>query len=152
MNGYQLLTKIPRKYHRFFGPDVYVNELLDDFMYLSCRFSVIPINPLINPLDASGDKPGVLNLVGKGVGYYIRLVLFLSLNCEYIYIYFLGIRYDYELGTYFVSGCYCRLRSPYCTHCCFLSNAIFVPIKQYLFCYETISNLGTLIKLKSITV
>jgi len=36
-------------------------------VYFSYRFNVIPFNPLFSPLDASGDKPGILNLVGKGV-------------------------------------------------------------------------------------
>ena len=38
-------------------------------IYLCCirRFEIIPFNPLMNPLDKSGDKPGVLDLVGEGV-------------------------------------------------------------------------------------
>jgi len=33
------------------------------------RFEIIPFNPLINPLDKSDNKPGVLDLVGKWVSY-----------------------------------------------------------------------------------
>lgn len=34
---------------------------------LIIRFDIVFINPLTNPLDKSGDKLGVLDLVGKGV-------------------------------------------------------------------------------------
>ncbi len=37
------------------------------FVDLIIRFDIIFINPLTNPLDKSGDKLGILDLVGKGV-------------------------------------------------------------------------------------
>ena len=65
-NGCQLLTLIQRIPFTI-KLIIHFKENIICSVDLIIRFDIIFVNPLSNPLDKSGDKLGVLDLVGKGV-------------------------------------------------------------------------------------
>lgn len=69
LNGYQQLISTSRTaklIELFFIQYSSPTQTLNPF-----RFNITPINALITPLDSSRDKTGILDLVGKGVFYFI---------------------------------------------------------------------------------